>query len=66
MKNIRTRMLVAAGVLMTSASAFANTTGPDSSTVVSTIAGFGAFVAAVGGAMVLISVAKKAWSKIGG
>lgn len=66
MKNIKTRALVAAGVLMTSASAFANTTGPDSSAVVGTIAGFGAFVAAVGGAMVLITVAKKAWGKIGG
>ncbi|MGY0616096.1 hypothetical protein [Vibrio sp. FJH11] len=66
MNNIKTRMLVAAGVLMTSASAFANTTGPDSSAVVGTIVGFGAFVAAVGGAMVLITVAKKAWGKIGG
>ncbi|WMN90227.1 hypothetical protein NI382_19355 [Vibrio parahaemolyticus] len=65
MKNIKTRALVATGVLMASASAFANT-GPDASSVTGIITGFGAFVAAVGGAMVLITVAKKAWGKIGG
>ena len=65
MKNIKTRALVATGVLMASASAFAST-GPDASSVTGIITGFGAFVAAVGGAMVLITVAKKAWGKIGG
>lgn len=65
MKNIKTRALVAAGVLMASGSAFASG-GPDAGAVTTIITGFGAFVAAVGGAMVLISVAKKAWSKIGG
>ncbi|MBR9874564.1 MAG: methyltransferase [Vibrionaceae bacterium] len=65
MKNIKTRALVAVGVLTASASAFASG-GPDAGAVTTIIAGFGAFVAAVGGAMVLISVAKKAWSKIGG
>lgn len=66
MKNFKTRALVAAGVLTASASAFASGSGPDASAVVGTIVGFGAFVAAVGGAMVLITVAKKAWGKIGG
>ncbi|MBR9788569.1 MAG: hypothetical protein GYB40_11595 [Vibrionaceae bacterium] len=66
MKNIKTRVLVAAGVLTASASAFATGSGPDASSVTGIITGFGAFVAAVGGAMVLITVAKKAWGKIGG
>ncbi|HCM0709772.1 TPA: hypothetical protein N2743_001222 [Vibrio parahaemolyticus] len=64
MKNIKTKMLVAAGVLTASASAFA--TAPDSTAVVTFIEGFGVFVAAVGGAMILITIAKKAWAKIGG
>ncbi|EHH2533074.1 hypothetical protein J7X40_002504 [Vibrio parahaemolyticus] len=62
-KNIKVQMLVAAGALSSTA-AFAE--APDPSTIVTLIAGFGAFVAAVGAAMVQVTVAKKAWGKIGG
>lgn len=63
-KNIKTQMMVAAGALSLSGAAFAE--GPDAAAVVAVIAGFSAFVGAVGGAMVLITVAKKAWNKVGG
>ncbi|MBM4800465.1 hypothetical protein HYO24_19965 [Vibrio parahaemolyticus] len=62
-KNIKVQMLVAA-VALSSTAAFAE--APSASEIVTLIAGFGAFVAAVGGAMVLLTVAKKAWGKIGG
>ena len=61
-KNIKVQMLVAAGALSSSVAMAA----PDSSEVVAEIGGFGTYVAAVGSAMVLITIAKKAWGKVGG
>ncbi|EKO3832917.1 TPA: hypothetical protein ACVU43_000007 [Vibrio parahaemolyticus] len=63
-KNIKVQMLVAAGAL-TSGAALASG-APDSTAAVAAIGGFGDFAAAVGGAMVLVAIAIRAWRKIGG
>ncbi|EJG1534621.1 hypothetical protein CKI55_RS12205 [Vibrio parahaemolyticus] len=62
-KNIKVQMLVASGAL---ASGAALASAPDSTAAVAAIGGFGDFTAAVGGAMVLVTIAIRAWRKIGG
>ncbi|EHK0045714.1 hypothetical protein KCA08_000202 [Vibrio parahaemolyticus] len=61
-KNIKVQMLVASGALASGAAL----ASPDPTPAVAAIGGFGDFTAAIGGAMVLVTIAIRAWRKIGG